>query len=45
MLLLKSLEFAVGAFLVVFVVWQIIAPLLMGNQPFTAFRRTRKRKG
>jgi hypothetical protein len=35
---LKALEWAFGAFLLVFVVWQIAAPLLMGKLPFPAFR-------
>ena len=38
MAMLKALEWAFGAFLVVFVVWQIAAPLLMGQLPFPAFR-------
>lgn len=42
MVLLKSMEFAVGAFLVVFVGWQLIAPLLMGEKPFPAFREKKK---
>lgn len=42
MILLKAMEFAVGAFLVVFVGWQIIAPLLMGKKPFPAFREKKK---
>lgn len=41
MRLLYALEFIVGAFLVVFVVWQVAAPLLMGQQPFPAFRKSK----
>ena len=39
MKLLTSLEFAFGAFLIVFVAWQIVAPMLQGNKPFPAFRK------
>ena len=39
MYFLKALEFAFGAFLVVFVIWQIIAPLLNNEKPFPAFRK------
>mgnify|MGYP000222701120 CR=1 FL=1 len=46
MVLLKAMEFAVGAFLTVFVLWQIVAPLLMGSKPFPMFReRTKRKKG
>ena len=34
---LRVLEWAFGAFLIVFVVWQIAAPLLMGHPPFSWF--------
>lgn len=40
MYFLKALEFATGAFLVVFVVWQVAAPLLMGKLPFPMFRES-----
>jgi hypothetical protein len=39
MYLLKALEFAFGAFLVAFIAWQIVAPMLQGNKPFPAFRK------
>ena len=35
---LLALEFAFGAFLIVFIVWQIAFPLLCGKPPFPAFR-------
>ncbi len=41
MILMKSLEFVVGAFLVVFVVWQIAWPLLNGQRPFTTVKSTK----
>lgn len=44
MMYLKSLEWAFGAFLVVFVVWQIIAPLLRDEPPFPAFRKPSAKK-
>jgi hypothetical protein len=40
MIFLKTLEWAFGAFLLVFVVWQIAAPLLMGKLPFPMFRES-----
>ena len=39
MYLLTALEFAFGAFLVAFVAWQIVAPLLQGKKSFPAFRK------
>lgn len=41
---LSALEFAVGAFLVVFVVWQIAVPLLMGYSSFSWFRSSMEKK-
>ncbi len=35
MILLKELEFAVLLFVVAFVVWQIVYPLLRGRRPFS----------
>jgi hypothetical protein len=35
MILLRELEFAVGLFVVAFVAWQIVYPLLMGRRPFS----------
>lgn len=43
MVLLKALEWAFGAFLVVFVVWQIAVPLLMGYPAFSLFREKRQK--
>lgn len=45
MLILKVAEFAVGTFCAVFVVWQIIWPLLCGRKPFTKVRLTTEEKG
>lgn len=44
MYLLKALEFAFGAFLVAFIVWQIVAPLLRDEKPFPCFREEDKKK-
>lgn len=38
MLFLRALEWAFGAFIIAFVLWQIVGPLLMGKLPFPAFR-------
>jgi len=35
MLPLRSLEYAVALFVVAYVAWQIITPLLMGKKPFS----------
>jgi len=35
MLILRVMEYAVGLFVVAYVVWQIITPLLMGERPFS----------
>ncbi len=40
MVLMKALEWAVGAFLVTFVVWQIAWPLLCGRAPFTGWGKS-----
>lgn len=39
---LTALEWAFGAFLVVFVVWQIAVPMLLGYPPFSLFREKEK---
>lgn len=38
MVLLKAMEWAVGAFILAFVVWQIAWPLLCGQRPFTTVK-------
>lgn len=35
MVMLKVLEYAVGLFVVSYVIWQIITPLLTGKNPFS----------
>jgi len=35
MVVLRVLEYAVGLFVVAYVSWQIIAPLLAGKNPFS----------
>lgn len=44
MIVLKALEWAFSAFLVVFVVWQIAWPLLNGQRPFTTVKSTKRGK-
>jgi hypothetical protein len=39
MIPLRSLEYAVGLFVVAYVAWQIIVPLLMGKKPFSKERK------
>ena len=38
MLLLRTLELALGTGLVIFIVWQIVLPLLRGRHVFPMFR-------
>lgn len=44
MYLLSQLKWAVGLFIVVFVVWQIVVPMLQGNVPFKASRNKKEKK-
>lgn len=44
MVLLKSLEFVVITFMVVFVLWQVAAPLLMGKPMLSLFRKQKGKK-
>ena len=44
MQLLRALEWAFGAFLVVFLVWQVIIPLLCDRKPFAQCRTNDRAK-